>query len=99
MSIDQTSMLGLPSTIHSAMILPMPPAPAIPWALNPGARALKEWGESAPVRFEELVVEVRWSALEGEGGRAPAVASGHHVALVGTEVDQVVGVPHCREVS
>ena len=33
----QTSSPGSPSTIQSAMIRPMPPAPAMPWAQKPHA--------------------------------------------------------------
>ncbi len=33
----QRSHSGCPSAIHSAMTLPMPPAPARPWAQNPAA--------------------------------------------------------------
>src|SRR5919201_931056 len=37
MSIFQTSRLGSPSTIHSAITFPTPPDPAIPCAQNPAA--------------------------------------------------------------
>ena len=36
-SMCQTSRLGVPSTIHSATSLPIPPAPASPWAQKPAA--------------------------------------------------------------
>ena len=37
MSISQTSSDGSPSAIHSAISLPIPPAPASPWAQKPAA--------------------------------------------------------------
>ena len=37
MSIAQASSDGSPSAIHSAISLPIPPAPASPWALKPAA--------------------------------------------------------------
>ncbi len=37
MSISQTSSAGSPATIHSAITLPIPPAPARPWAQKPAA--------------------------------------------------------------
>ncbi len=37
MSISHTSRPGSPATIHSAISLPMPPAPASPWAQKPAA--------------------------------------------------------------
>ena len=36
-SMCQTSSDGVPSTIHSATSLPIPPAPARPWAQKPAA--------------------------------------------------------------
>ena len=37
MSMCQRSSDGSPAAIHSAMTLPMPPAPASPWAQKPAA--------------------------------------------------------------
>ena len=37
MSMCHRSRLGSPSTIHSAITFPIPPAPARPWAQNPHA--------------------------------------------------------------
>ncbi len=59
----QRSRLGSPSTIHSATTLPIPPAPARPWAQNP-----------AQTKKPPTSVSPRQNSLSGVNASGPLIS-------------------------
>ena len=63
MSISQRSRLGSPSAIHSAITLPIPPAPARPWAQKP-----------AQTKKPPTSVSPRQNSLSGVNASGPLIS-------------------------
>jgi hypothetical protein len=86
MSISQTSSEGSPETIHSAITLPTPPAPASPWAQKPAA-----------TNRPRTSLSPRQNSLSGVKASGPLISRVTLTSsIAGTRLDELVAISSNR---
>ena len=86
MSISHTSSDGSPATIHSAITLPIPPAPASPWAQKPAA-----------TNRPRTSVSPRQNSLSGVNASGPLISRVTLTSsIAGTRLDELSAISSNR---
>ena len=86
MSISHTSSDGSPAMIHSAITLPIPPAPASPWAQKPAA-----------TNRPRTSVSPRQNSLSGVNASGPLISRVTFTSsIAGTRLEELLAISSNR---